>query len=171
MSAMGKILVSACLMGEPVRYDGRCLNDLPPWPAAWRKGECLLPFCPEAAGGLSVPRPPAEIVGGTGKDVLDGGGTVVDRDGRDLTAHFLDGARAALKMARGHGVSLAILKQRSPSCGSVSVYDGRFSGILRPGQGVTAALLTRHGITVFDETQLAPALRFLDGLDPAAFGR
>ncbi|EFF89355.1 LOW QUALITY PROTEIN: conserved hypothetical protein, partial [Streptomyces sp. e14] len=105
-------------------------------------------FCPEVAGGLPTPRRPAELVGGDGQDVLDGTARVVDDTGRDVTAEFLAGARRALEAARRTGCTEALLMPRSPSCGRGEVYDGSFTGALTRGDGVTAALLERHGITV-----------------------
>lgn len=151
------ILVSACLFGEAVRYDGQRLKTLPVFPAAWRRGGRMIPFCPEIAGGLPVPRPPSELAGCCGSDVILGRGEVRDENGLDVTAAFLAGARAAVVAAQHHGVVMAILKERSPSCGSRCIYDGRFAGTLRPGQGVTAALLVHHGIAVFCENQIETA--------------
>jgi len=102
-------------------------------------------------GGLPTPRPPAEIVGGDGDDVLEGRARVVSAAGEDVTAQFLAGAREALRLAGAVGAKAAILKERSPSCGSGAIYDGTFRGAVRAGQGVTAALLRRHGVQVFSE--------------------
>lgn len=99
------------------------------------------------AAGLPTPRRPAEIVGGDGHDVLDRA-RVVDDTGHDVTEEFVDGARRALDAARRAGCTEALLMPRSPSCGRGTVYDGTFTGELREGDGVTAALLERHGITV-----------------------
>ncbi|MBI9086758.1 MAG: DUF523 domain-containing protein [Desulfobacterales bacterium] len=156
------ILVSACLLGETVRYDGQRLKTLPSFPEAWRSGDRMIPFCPEIAGGLSVPRLPAELTGCCGPDVILGRGEVRNTSGEDVTAAFLAGARAAVAAARHHGAVMAILKERSPSCGSRFIYDGRFTGTLRRGQGVTAALLVHHGIAVFCENRIENACRFLD---------
>jgi uncharacterized protein YbbK (DUF523 family) len=158
---MKKILVSACLMGEPVRYDGRAAGDGDGLLAAWKREGRLVVICPELAGDLPVPRPPAEIQHGSGEDVLDGQAAIVTADGADVTAAFMQGARAALDLARRHDVALAILKQGSPSCGSREIYDGGFAGRRRSGAGATAALLRRHGIAVFDEHQLAEAATWL----------
>jgi uncharacterized protein YbbK (DUF523 family) len=158
---MRKVLVSACLMGEAVRYDGRAAGDGGGLLADWQREGRLVVVCPELRGGLPVPRPPAEIGGGSGSDVLDGTARIVTPDGSDVTASFLQGASAALALAQEHGVKIAILKQRSPSCGSREIYDGRFEGYRIAGEGVTAALLRRHGILVFDESQLAEAAAWL----------
>lgn len=110
-----------------------------------------VPVCPEMAGGLGSPRRPAEIVGGDGEDVLDGRARVVDDRGRDVTDAVLAGAYQALAVAQAEGVTEAVLKDGSPSCGSQEVYDGSFTGTRRPGEGVTAALLRRHGVAVVSE--------------------
>ncbi len=167
MTIMHKILISACLLGRPVRYDGRARHPDDPTHLLdrWRREDRLVPICPEVSGGLPVPRPPAEIVGGDGNDVLDGRAHLLTADGRDVTAPFLAGAQAALAMAQEHDVALAILKARSPSCGSHQIYDGSFSSTLRPGSGATAALLRRHDIPVFTEDQLAAAALLLEELE------
>ena len=149
-----KILISACLLGELVRYDGghcQVENELL---ERWARQGRLIPICPEVAGGLPVPRTNAEIVGGTARDVLDGKARVLDASGRDVTEAFLLGAKKALEEARKHQVEIAILKDHSPSCGTTMVYDGRFRGRKIPGLGITAALLKRHGIRVFSEKEI-----------------
>jgi uncharacterized protein YbbK (DUF523 family) len=102
-----------------------------------------------------VPRAPCE----------QSGGRVLTRDGHDVTAAFLEGARLALAAARQHSVRIAILKERSPSCGSTAVYDGTFSGTLRAGEGVATAVLRRHGIEVFSEGELERAAARLAELE------
>ena len=124
-----------------------------------------MPFCPEVAGGLGVPRPAAEISGIGGHSVLDGTGRVLTRAGDDVTDAFLRGAELALRMARSRGVRLAILKEGSPSCGSASIYDGSFTGQRKSGHGVTSALLERHGIQVFSEAGLEQAADCLRRLE------
>lgn len=143
---MESVLVSACLRGVPCRYDGRAK----PSPAldALLAGRTVVPFCPEQAGGLATPRRPAELTGGDGHAVLDGTARVVDDTGTDVTGAYVAGARRALDAARAAGCATAVLMPRSPSCGRGQVYDGSFGGGLVPGDGVTAALLERHGITV-----------------------
>ncbi|MGW3091267.1 DUF523 domain-containing protein [Streptomyces sp. NPDC001108] len=143
---MESVLVSACLRGVPCRFDGRAKES---GAVAEALGERRpVAFCPETAAGLATPRRPAEIVGGDGHDVLDGRARVVDDSGHDVTAEFVDGAQRALAAARRAGCTEALLMDRSPSCGRGTVYDGTFTGTLRPGDGVTAALLERHGIAV-----------------------
>jgi uncharacterized protein YbbK (DUF523 family) len=141
-----KVIISACLLGVRCRYDGgHSRNE-----TAMNQKETyqLIPVCPEESGGLSTPRPPAEIVGGDGDAVLDGKAKVMTADGTDVTEAYLRGAHHALEMAQSHGATHVILKARSPSCGCDTIYDGTFSGTLTSGDGVTTALLKRHGITV-----------------------
>lgn len=143
------ILVSACLAGRACRYDGSSNRD----DAVGRlvaEGRAVL-VCPEEAGGLGTPRPPAEIVGGDGHAVLDGVARVVTNHGADVTAQYLRGAEAALAAAREAGATSAILKSRSPSCGRGCVYDGSFTRTPVEGDGVTAALLQRNGIEVLTD--------------------
>uniref|UniRef100_UPI0035B50791 DUF523 domain-containing protein n=2 Tax=Symbiobacterium terraclitae TaxID=557451 RepID=UPI0035B50791 len=140
------ILVSACLVGCRCRYD-QGTKEQAEIVDLIRRGQAV-PVCPEQLGGLPTPRLPAEIVGGDGDDVLDGRARVVNRAGEDVTAQFLAGAREALRLAQAVGATEAILKERSPSCGTEAIYDGTFSGSTTPGAGVTAALLRRHGIAV-----------------------
>lgn len=163
-----KILVSACLLGQAVRYDGGACTADSGILREWVDQGLAVPFCPEVAGGLPVPRPPAEIRGSGGESVLDGSGRVVTRAGADVTLAFLRGARRALEAARAAAVRLAILKEASPSCGSHIIHDGSFSGECIPGQGVTAAMLRRHGIAVFSEQEIAAARELLERLMPAA---
>lgn len=141
----GKILISACLTGVCCRYDGghcrdeRLLADL--------AGSELIPVCPEQLGGLSTPRQPAEITGGSGIDVLAGVAAVQTRTGEDVTSFFINGAQKTLEIAKRAGVERAVLKSKSPSCGCGWIYDGSFSGLIIPGDGVGTALLKKEGIT------------------------
>lgn len=146
----GKILVSACLLGQPVRYDGRGKPLHDPLLEGWKAKGRVVAFCPEMAAGMPAPRPPAEIAdGATGEDVLDGRARVIDISGVDVTAEFLLAAEKALDMARQHGCRHALLIDGSPSCGSIAIYDGSFAGRKHAGSGVTAALLSRSGIAVY----------------------
>ena len=156
MPSSPAFLVSACLAGRACRYDGKSKP-------AGSGCEALITVleekvltkilcCPECAGGLSTPRPPAEIEPGrTAAEVLAGLGRVLTADGTDVTEAYVKGAQDTLMLCREHNVKLAILKAKSPSCSSSDVYDGTFSGQLIPGRGVTAQLLERHGIRVMDE--------------------
>ena len=150
-----KILISACLLGRPVRYDGKGkpLND--PLIERWKAEGRLMAYCPEQAGGLPTPRPPAEIEGGmNGEDVLAGRARVLEVTGGDVTAEFVEGARKAAAFAREQGCDVALLIDGSPSCGSRFIYDGSFSGIRHAGFGVTAALMRQAGIEVFSDREL-----------------
>lgn len=162
---MIKVLVSACLLGERVRYHGGDARVEDVILERWRSEGRLVPACPEVAGGLPVPRPAAEMVGGDGTQVLEGGASVRDRAGRDVTRAFLGGARDALDVALARGARLAILKDGSPSCGSSYVYDGTFRGQRSEGMGVTAAVLAAGGIRVFSERQVAEAAAYLVSLE------
>lgn len=139
---MESLLVSACLLGVPCKYSGG--NNVLPDETLARLRACyrLIPVCPEVAGGLPVPRDPGERRGDR----------VVSCLGCDLTAEYLLGAQTALLLARRFGCSQALLKARSPSCGSGQIYDGSFTGRLIPGDGVTASLLKANGIAVWVES-------------------
>jgi uncharacterized protein YbbK (DUF523 family) len=165
---MMKVLVSACLLGQRVRYHGGDARCGEAWLARWCEEGRVVPFCPEVAGGLPVPRPPAEIERGNGVAVLGGRARVLTREGVDVSAHFLEGARQAASLAVREGIRMAVLKEGSPSCGSSQVYDGSFSGARRPGPGVTTALLEQAGVRVFSEHQLAEAAAFLAALPDEA---
>lgn len=149
-------LASACLIGTPCAYDGRG-QPVEALLALAARG-LVVPICPEVAGGLPVPRPAAEIVGGDGDDVLDGRARVVTIDGEDVTEAYMRGAECALAAARQHSITTAILRQRSPSCGSAWIHDGTHSGTLQAGQGVTAAILRRHGVAVWSENDVSRIL-------------
>ncbi|CAJ0812301.1 DUF523 domain-containing protein [Ralstonia flaminis] len=165
---MQRVLVSACLLGQPVRYDGGTVVTEGGILARWQMEGRIVPMCPEMAGGLPVPRLPAEIHGeGGGAAVLRGAARVVEHHGHDVTDAFVQGAQRALEAAREAGVQVAVLTERSPSCGSTFLYDGTFSSQLQPGEGVTAALLRQHGIRVFSQHQLEEAAHLLDALDRA----
>jgi len=126
------IIVSACLLGEKCKYNGG--DNLCPF-LKESLSFPLLPLCPEVLGELPVPRPPAEIVGGNGYDVLEGRARVINIEGQDVTSAFLRGARETLRQAQEHKAHLAILKEKSPSCGCRYIYDGTFTNTLRPGPG------------------------------------
>lgn len=140
-----KIAVSACLLGEPCRFDGKSK----PCEAVMNLAEVheLVPICPEAAGGLPIPHPPCEIVANAPEL------HVADENGADRTAAFQAGAQATLETVKQEGCKLAILKAKSPSCGSGLVYDGTFTGALVSGYGVAARMIKDAGIRVIDETQ------------------
>ena len=144
-----KILVSACLLGIPCRYDGRdnkieSLNLL-------QQQFDLIPICPEQLGGLSTPRCPCEIQGNK----------VMSKEGKDCTREFQKGAEKSLKLAKQWNIKTALLKAKSPSCGFGQIYDGSFSKKLITGNGLTAALLEKEGIQIFCETELDKFLKKL----------
>ncbi|MFJ4493576.1 DUF523 domain-containing protein [Pseudomonas atacamensis] len=161
---MEKILVSRCLLGHRVRYDGGASGPFDLL-EQWIEEGRVVPLCPEVAGGLPTPRAAAEIPGGQGGEVLDGIAAVITTDGEDVSAQFLEGARQALELVQKHGIRVAVLKANSPSCGNLLTYDGTFSGVKVGGEGVTAALLKRHGVRVFSELELAEAAVTLAALD------
>ncbi|MEH6402407.1 MAG: DUF523 domain-containing protein [Sneathiella sp.] len=151
-----KILISACLLGHPVRYDGngKLLDNslLKTWLDEGR----LVVACPEMMAGFSTPRLPCEIADGlTGDEVLAGRTSIIDSHGQNETPQFIKGAELALKMAQENNCHFALLTENSPSCGSNFVYDGSFSGRKIPGMGVVTAMLIKHGIQVFSETEIS----------------
>ena len=135
------IIISACLLGIPCRYDGRSVEHSAI--RALSEKYNLIPICPEIYGGLPTPRTPSERLGDM----------VVMKNGRDVTENYKRGAEASLRIARVNGCKRAILKERSPSCGKDSIYDGSFSGNLVDGRGVTAELFTENGIQVYGESE------------------
>lgn len=138
---MEKLLISACLLGVSCRYDGKS-KPLPEAEKLIEKYE-LIPVCAEIMGGLPTPRIPAEI----------SGDKVITEDGREVTAEYLRGAEEVLRLAKLFGCKKALLKERSPSCGSGMIYSGNFDGTLVEGNGKTAALLIKNGIRVFGESR------------------
>lgn len=145
---MEKILVSACLLGEKTKYDGG--DNFSPVLDELRRYFDFVPFCPEVEGGLSVPRKPSEIRKGR----------VFDIDGKNVTAQFNLGAEKAVRLAKLLNIRIAILKQRSPSCGCKQIHDGSFANKLISGKGITADALEKIGVWVMDEEEAAS---FLEG--------
>lgn len=156
---MEKILISACLYGHAVRYDGNDNLVTHPLLNKWRKQGRLVVLCPEISGGLPTPRPPAEI---------QTDGNVATITGDDATAAFQAGAKAAVALCQQHNIQLALLKENSPSCGSHFIYNGQFDGTRITGQGLAAAALTAHGIKVFSEYQLDELACALNSLEDKA---
>lgn len=156
-----KILVSACLLGEPVRYDGRSKTLADARLTSWLKNGWVLTFCPETAGGLATPRDAAEIQGGDGAAVINQTAPVVTMSGADVTQQFLQGAQLALAQCQQQCIRVALLTETSPSCGSGQIYDGSFTRQHQPGIGVTSALLREHGIQVFNQHQTQQAERYM----------
>ncbi|MCI1636434.1 DUF523 domain-containing protein [Bifidobacterium sp.] len=148
---MQVILVSSCLAGFAVRYDGAdARNDIAQWLV--ERGQAIS-ACPEILGGFAIPRPPAEIAHNnsftkTHRRVLEIGGN-------DVTDAYEAGAQRALRIVKRHHISVAFLKDRSPSCGVEVIYDGSFSGVKIPGMGVTAQLFAANGVTVYPDTALS----------------
>jgi uncharacterized protein YbbK (DUF523 family) len=160
---MSKILVSGCLAGLPVRYDGRAKTLASTLLQTWRDEGRLVVVCPEVAAGFATPRRPAEIqMRRSGHDVLAGTAQIHDDTGADVTALFIDGARHTLEQALTHGCRYALLADGSPSCGSSFIYDGSFSGVAHDASGVTAALLAREGIRVFAPSRLDELALLID---------
>jgi uncharacterized protein YbbK (DUF523 family) len=162
---MIRVLVSACLLGEKVRYNGADATSGSRILTEWLSEGRIVRFCPEVAGGLGVPRPAAEIRGLAGESVWAGRGQVVTQEGEDVTSAFVRGADLALETALAQGVRLAVLKDGSPSCGSGFIYDGSFRGQRRAGMGVTTARLEQRGIRVFSELRLEQAAEYLRKLE------
>ena len=140
---MKKLIISACLLGKPCRYDGKSK----PCEGVEELKTCftLIPVCPECMGGLPTPRTPAELL----ED-----GRVVNREGIDVSSNYRAGAEEVLRVCQREGCDLALLKEKSPSCGKGRIYDGSFAGRLTDGNGVCAALLLQNGIRVFGESEL-----------------
>lgn len=142
---MKKILVSQCLYGgDPVRYDGKSKAETDPRFLKWKEEGLFIPVCPEVFGGLPIPRVDAQRVGDK----------VITRDGRDVTEEYMRGAYEAVRLAKEYDVLCAIMKEKSPSCGSNKIYDGTFEGSLIDGVGTAVELLKKEGVKVFSEEQL-----------------
>lgn len=150
-----KILVSGCLLGQPVRYNGLALTLESELLSQWSKQGMIVPLCPEIAAGFPTPRPPAEIEQGyDGFDVSLGRGRIFENNGGDVTALFQTGAQIALDMAIVHGCRYALLTDGSPSCGSTFIYSGQHNGKQRIGLGIAASRLKEAGIKVFAQHQI-----------------
>ncbi len=149
---MKNVLISACLLGIPCRYDGKSKRNVKLGELAARCN--FIPVCPECLGGLPTPRVPSERVGDK----------VLMRDGRDVTENFKNGAKQAYNTAVENGCRVALLKERSPSCGCGEIYDGSFTGVLTSGDGVCAELLKKCGIAVFGENKISELEKAIDKL-------
>lgn len=150
---MDKILVSACLLGEKVRYDGGSQRQKNVKLSLWQQQGRIISLCPEVAGGLPIPRAPAEMQ-------IDS--RIITQQGIDVSIEFSAGAEKALYLCKKHQIHYALLKESSPSCGSHSIYDGTFSNTKIAGMGLTAKLLHQNGIRVFSEQQIEELSAYLD---------
>jgi uncharacterized protein YbbK (DUF523 family) len=159
-----KILISSCLLGEDVRYDGNNSSIAFNPKFAFSLKELFMDilcdneiysFCPEVAGGLGIPRISAEIVKNDKPFI------VKNEEGTDVTMNFLLGAKKALDICKEENIKVALLKANSPSCGNINIYDGTFTNNLTDGQGLTARLLKDNEIEVFNETQLKELAKFI----------
>lgn len=148
---MKKILISACLFGDLVRYDGKPIEFEDPLFLKWKEEGRLISFCPETFGGLEVPRSDCQRLGDR----------VFNRLGEDVTAAFVKGSLEAVRIAKENKVAFAIMKERSPTCGSSIIYDGSFSGKRIPGEGMATEMLRQAGVLVFNEENLQEAAELL----------
>ncbi|MDN7145900.1 DUF523 domain-containing protein [Liquorilactobacillus mali] len=158
------ILISSCLAGFEVRYDGSAAtNKLALWLVT--HGQAIT-ACPEIMADFDIPRSPAEIVNGTANDVLDDKAIVKEINGKDVTDKYLLGADLVLKIAKKNQVTAAFLKDGSPSCGNCTVYNGTFTGQKISGRGVTAEVLAKNGIKTFSDNELSVenVLPFVDDI-------
>ncbi len=149
-----KILISRCLLGENVRYNSEIISLKHTLLNLWQQQNRFIPICPEVAGGLPVPREPAEIQ--LSENLI----TTIS--GQDVSKQFHRGAQLALTLCQQHHIRFALLKESSPSCGSTHIYDGSFTNQKILGQGVTSKLLTQAGIKVYSENNLAELAAMLD---------
>ncbi len=159
-----KLLISSCLLGEDVRYDGGNSSIAMGSSFTFSQKELFMDilcdnqiysFCPEVSGGLTTPREPAEVVS-SNKPFK-----VLTKEQNDVTINFLLGAKNALDLCQNEGIKVALLKSKSPSCGNEKIYDGNFNGTLAEGRGLTARLLEENGVVVFNETQLKELNKFI----------
>jgi uncharacterized protein YbbK (DUF523 family) len=159
---MEKILISACLLGKFVRYNGSALSFESHILKQWEKQGRIVSICPEVEAGMNIPRRASEISGGDGIDVINGKALVFDKVGNNVTTHFLNGAELALLKCKKYNIGVALLTESSPSCGSQTIYDGRFIGKKIDGVGVTTALLQKSGVQVFSQFEISAANRALN---------
>ena len=150
---MEKLLISSCLLGNNCRYDGKSnklekLNKL-------KQYYELVPVCPEVDGGLPTPRVPSEIKNNK----------VINKENEDNTSYFKKGAEIALSICQEQNITKALLKSKSPSCGSNKIYDGTFTNTIIDGDGVTAKLLKENKIQVFTENDIDALLKEVEHVD------
>lgn len=139
---MGKIAVSACLLGENCKYSGG--NNRNEAVLEFIKDKEVIPVCPEVAGGLPTPRVPVELVNGV----------AVNREGGNVDKEFRLGVERMLDKLAGEDIELVVLQPRSPSCGTKQIYDGTFTGTLTAGQGMFAKALMENGYKVVEPDEL-----------------
>ncbi|ETR71585.1 MAG: hypothetical protein OMM_08026 [Candidatus Magnetoglobus multicellularis str. Araruama] len=144
------VLASACLLGIHSTYNGKQARRRLNVDCLTNKNVRFIPFCPEQIAGFATPRPPVEIQGGDGADVLAGNATIMTEMAMDVTNQFLDALDDILTLVQWVQPTLVILQQRSPSCSCAGIYDGTFSHTLVPGDGVVAAFLKQHGYRLMD---------------------
>ena len=167
---MQKILISACFLSNPVRYDGTAYDienkvslETLSIISRWQEQGRLLAICPEMSGGLPVPRPAAEIIPTQAMQAKRV--QVKTQSGVDVSNEFIRGAQSALALCQAENIKLAVLTESSPSCGSSWIYDGQFSRNKISGEGVTTALLREYGIKVFSQFELSAADHYLKSMD------
>ena len=160
-----RILISSCLLGEDVKYDGNNNSIAYGESFTFKQKETFMDilceneiysFCPEVSGGLGTPRVPAEIISSTKPFI------VKNKDGVDVTINFLVGAKNTLELCKSENINIALLKANSPSCGNNTIYDGTFTSTPIEGQGLTAKLLIENGVKVFNEKEIEDLKKFLD---------
>ena len=144
-------LLSACFCGVNCKYDGANIHN-EKGDELFISGKAIL-ICPEQLGGLTTPRVPSELQA-KAKDILEGNGKIVTKEGMDVTKQFIKGAKEVVEIAKKLSISTAILKERSPSCGVNFVYDGSFNGNKVKGKGITAEMLNEIGIKTLSEKDL-----------------
>jgi uncharacterized protein YbbK (DUF523 family) len=154
MIIFDKILLSRCFLGENVRYNSEIITFNSPLIKLWQQQKRIIAICPEVAGGLAVPREPAEQQAHNDE--------VITISGSNVSKQFNKGANQALALCQQHNIRFAVLKESSPSCGSTLIYDGSFSNKKIAGQGITSKLLTKAGIKVFSENNLNELAALLD---------
>ncbi len=154
MIIFDKILLSRCFLGENVRYNSEIITFNSPLIKLWQQQKRIIAICPEVAGGLTVPREPAEQQAHNDE--------VITISGSNVSKQFNKGANQALALCQQHNIRFAVLKESSPSCGSTLIYDGSFSNKKIAGQGITSKLLTKAGIKVFSENNLNELAALLD---------
>jgi len=143
------IIISACLLGRECRYDGGHSQI----PELEHLDVELIPVCPEEAGELGIPRPPAELTE-IAKDVLEGRGKIINKNGDNVTQKFLDGSKKEISKLKSSNAQIAVLKSKSPSCGYGQVYDGTFTGNLCKGNGIFSQMCEDEGVKVISSDHI-----------------